>query len=326
MTALNKKTCLGLASCFLGAAAFFLSSSTAVAKDHNASQKQIGPQINSKVLIGLGSDSNVTVDQIDTDLGVRDSLWSFSADVNYKQKLKPRTELKVGLSHSQDRYENFSEFDLDTNFVTAELTHDFKNVSIGGAIRYITADLDSQSFLSISQASFNASTLLSNKLFLRADYTYADKALNTFSDRDSSKHSLGADLYFFLDGSKRYLVAGYKYQDEDAIAEQFDRKTHNLKLRYKHTFSAFERQIIGRIKAGYRIRDYDAITPSIGVIRDDERFRIGADLKLLLSDSLFVVLEYEYSDYQSNLPAVDYEQDVVALKIGWQFKRKRDSR
>lgn len=300
---------------------FFICSASVTAKQSDASDSPSSTKIRSKVLLGMGSDSNVAVDEIDSDLAVRDSLWSFSANVNYRQKLSPPTELKVGLGHSQDSYDNFSEFDLATNFVTADLSHEFDKVTIGTTLRHITADLDSQSFLSISRSSLYASILLSKKVFMRADYAYSDKKLNTFTDRNASQHSLGANLYLFLDGAKRLMVVSYKYQNEDTVADRFDRQTHHLRLRYKHTFSIFEQPIVGQLKASYRVRDYDAITPSIGLIRHDERIRLGADLKFLLPHSLFAMLEYEYSDYQSNLPAVDYEQSIVALKIGWQFSQ-----
>jgi len=311
---LNRKTYLVLGL-------FFLGSTVVLANDHSEPYNQPTAKLSSQLELGVGSDSNVTIDEIDNNSSVRGSLWTFSADLNYKTKLKPTTEIKVGLGHSQDRYDNFNEFDLETNIATADLSHDFEKLTGGAALRYISADLDSQHFLTLSQASLYASAFLTDTLFLRTDYVYSNKKFDTLSDRDATQHSLGVDLYLFLHGSRQYLVVGYKYEDEDAALAQFDRKAHNLKLRYRHSFSIFKQPIIAQLKASYRIRDYEAITPSIDVIRDDTRFRIGADLKLPLSDSLFLALEYAYSDFKSNLPAADYNQNLVALKIGWQFER-----
>ncbi len=276
-------------------------------------------KISGKFSFGVESDSNVTVSNIDDESGVRDSLWTFSSNVDLKKKVSKHTEAKIGLRHSLDRFQNLSEFDLDTSIVSAEIEHDFDKLTLGTSLKYIVADLDSEQFLSISRASVSASGLLSKKVFFRADYTYSETEFDVSANRDATKHALGANLYYFLEGSKRYVVIGYKYQDEDALAARFDRISHNLKLRYRHRFSAFNRTLIGRLKASYRLRDYDAITPSIGLIREDERYRLGADLKLILSDSLFLMLEYEFSDYQSNLPAADYERSVLGLKLGWQL-------
>ena len=300
---------------------FILYPTAIQATDHGKSASQANSKVSSKLSFGIGSDSNVTVDEIDSESGVRDSLWTFSADLDYKKKVTKTTDLRVGLSHSQDRFETFSEFDLGTSLVSTEISHDFGKINIGTALRYIVADLDSRNFLSISQASLNANGLLNKKMFLRADYTYSDTTFNDLDQRNATRHSLGTDLYYFLDGSKKNIAIGYKYQDENAVAAQFDRSTHNLSMRFKHTFSSFDNSLIGQLNASYRVRDYDAITPSIGLIRKDERYRVRTNLTLLLSASLFLKLEYEYSDYQSNFPAADYEQRVISMQIGWQSGR-----
>jgi len=298
---------------------FFFNLANVFANDTRVSDRQRSVKISGELSLSAESDNNVTVDEIDNDLALSDTLWTLSANFKYRQKLKHSTELKVSASHSQDRHDNFSEFDLTTNFVSADLSRKFTKLSTGATLRYITADLNSQNFLSLPQASLYVSTLLHDKVFLRVEYAYTDKTFDTFADRNATQHSLGTELYLFLAGPKRYLVAEYKYQNEDAASAQFDRQIHNLKLGYQHTFSIFERDLIGRLKASYQTRDYDAITPSIGVIRDDKRLRLGAELRVLLSPSLFALLEYQHSNYESNLPAADYKQDTVALKIGWQF-------
>ena len=72
------------------------------------------------------------------------------------------------------------------------------------------------------------------------------------------------------------------------------------------------------LKLGWRgeTRDYSTITPSIGEVRDDDRNRYQAELKIPLGEHFFIQFEYEYSDYSSNLESADYSQNLAALQLG----------
>lgn len=272
-----------------------------------------------KITLGAEYDSNVAVEELDRETADGDSLFSLSANLDYEHDLNKDSKFGLGYSYSKDAYDEFDQFDLDTQFLSADYSTKIGGYNTGGAVRYIVSDLDSEKFLTLGQLSLNLGRLLSKTRFLRVDYTYTDKELENFPDRNSDKHGLGADLYFFLDGSRRYWSMGYKFEDEDAEAVSLDRTIHTLRARYTHKLSMFGLPAAARFNARYQLRDYDAITPSIGEIRDDDRLRLGAELELNLSNNWFLLFEYEYSDYSSNLPTSDYSQNLVAAKIGWQY-------
>lgn len=277
-----------------------------------------------KFQVGIENDSNVSVEELDRDAREGDSLLSLGLNLDYENKINKDSKFSLGYSYSSDSYDEFDQFDLATQFLSANYSHKLEKYTLGGSARYIVSDLDSEKFLTLGQASFNLSRLLNKTQFFRAEYTYTDKELDSFAGRNSTKHGLAADMYFFLDGSKRYWIVGYKYEDEDADSDELDRSIHSLKARYTQKFRLFNREARGRLKARYQVRDYDAITPSIGEIRDDDRLRLGAELEVNLTDNWFVLVEYEFSDYQSNLPSSDYDQSIIALKIGWQYDSSED--
>jgi len=157
------------------------------------------------------------------------------------------------------------------------------------------------------------SAFLSEKFFARADYTYSDKNFLGRIDRDAENHAGGVDFYYFVDGVKTYLVAGYKYANENAVDPQFDYDAHQFKLRFSQRFPVGSRD--AELKLGWRheARNYDNITPAIGVVRDDDRHRLQAELEVPSTDVFFARAEYEYGDYSSNLPTADYSQHLLGV-------------
>lgn len=272
-----------------------------------------------KIQLGIENDSNVSVDELDRDAREGDSLLSLGVNLDYENKLSEDSKWSVGYSYLSDSYDEFDQFDLATQFLSANYSQKLSDYTIGTSARYIVSDLASEKFLTLGQGSLNVSRLFNKTQFFRAEYTFTDKDLEDFSERNSTKHGLSGDLYFFIDGSKRFWVIGYKYEDEDAVGDEFDRSIHSIKARFTQKFPLLSRQARARFKARYQIRDYDSITPIIAEIRDDDRIQLGAELELTLTKNWFALIEYEYSDYKSNLPAADYDQHLVALKVGWQY-------
>ena len=118
---------------------------------------------------------------------------------------------------------------------------------------------------------------------------------------------------------RTFLVAGYRYEDENAVDSQFDFTAHNLKARFSQRIPIGQRA--AKLKLGWRYenRDYSSLTPSISAVRTDDRHRLQVELEVLLSDVLFSLVQYEYADFSSNLPSADYTQSVASLRLGARF-------
>lgn len=300
----------GLAAIASGPAAFAQPAET---EDHSDSPFSI------EVSAGAQYDSNVSVSEIDNNTGADDIAAVIDADLEFETELGKNTELQLGYSFSQSIHDQFSAFDLQSHFGSADLSHDFGAFDLGAAYRLVYTRLGGEGFLLLQQFSPYFSTFFGKKLFLRADYAYTDKDFEGRFDRDAVVQSGGADFYYFLNGVRTYFVLGYRYEDEDAGAPQFDFQAHNIKARFSQRIPMGPRY--AKLKLGYRYesRDYSAITPSIGVIRDDTRHRFQADLEIPFTDRFFALLEYEHAEFKSNLPSADYAQDVASLRLGARF-------
>ena len=272
-----------------------------------------------EISAGLESDSNVSVSDLEQSTGEDDQAAVFDADLDYELALGENTDLQLGYGLSQTSYDDFPEFDLQNHLLTGEVSQDFGTVDAGMAYRYIHTRLGGHDYMTTQQASPSVSRFFGRKLFARAEYTFSDKDFDEINERDATAHAGGADLYWFLNGVRRYVVFGYRYREEDADDAQFDYGSHNLKLRLSQRFRFMARDATLKLGWLYEQRDYSAATPAIGENRDDDRNRFQAELELPLGDRLFTVLEYEYGGFSSNLESADYDQHVAGLRKGLQI-------
>ncbi len=293
-------------------------SAQALAESEGAKKRADSP-FSVELSVGAEYDDNISVNEIDSSTGADDFSAVIDADLEYETELGEDTELNLSYSFSQSLHDEFTTFDIQSHFASAGLSHDFGEFDLGAAYRFIYTRLGGAGFLQMQQFSPYASKFFGKKVFVRADYTYTDKDFENRVDRDSTIHAGGADVYFFVDGVNTYFVVGYKYEDEDATDPEFDFQSHNIKARISKRFPMGKRK--AKLKLGWRYesRDYASITPSIGVIRDDSRHRFQAELEIPVTDHVYTAVEYEYSDFTSNLASADYTQNLAAARLGIRF-------
>lgn len=133
-------------------------------------------------------------------------------------------------------------------------------------------------------------------------------------------HALDLSLYSFADGVRDYWVLELKAAYEDANADRFDRAIVSLEARYHKRYYLFEKRLKAKLHTRFQDRDHGSVNPFIGAKRNDDRFRIGAELEYSLSANTFIELAYRYSDYKSNLPVGDYSQNKVNVQFGWRHQ------
>jgi len=289
----------------------------------NAQPNEIDEQRNNpfsfEVSAGAEYDSNVSVDAIDVNTAADDYAAVLDAKIGFDSEISENTEFKLGYSFSQSLHGEFTNFDIQSHFASADVSRDFGGFDLGTAYRIAYSRLGGAGFLTLQQVSPYASTFLTKKIFLRAAYTYTDKNFENRIDRDSTVHAGGADIYYFVNGVRTFFVTGYKYESEDALDSQFDFDSHHFKIRFSQRFLIGQRSAKLKIGWRYEVRDYSSITPSIGILRDDDRHRFQAELEIPITDRIFGSLEYEYSDYSSNLPSADYNQNLAGVRLGARF-------
>ena len=127
--------------------------------------------------------------------------------------------------------------------------------------------------------------------------------------------------YHFIDGTRKSISFGVDLANEDSVRNrnEFSRDIFEIKMKYKQVVQFLKKDTKLAAKFSFRSRDYDGIDPRIGQVREDERFRIELSAEYPLTDNLFLLGEYEYSDNQSNLPTSDYSQNLFLIQLGWEL-------
>ncbi len=276
-------------------------------------------KVDFSLLGGIYYDSNVSVNELDSTTREGDSLVSLKARVKMLTPLTKRTDFKLGYSFSQSLHETFSAFDIQSHLASAELVHDFDSAKAGLAYRYSKALLDGRDFLSINQVSPSLSGFFTKKLYGRVFFNYADKRFDTNPVRDSHTNSGGGDIYWFLDGTKRYWLFGIAKANENALASEFDYESVKVKVKFQQRVNWTNREVKMALSVRAEARDYSSPTPSIGVNRSDDRLRIKAELEYPFSQAVFTRVSFEHAEFDSNLPSANYQQNMFGLQLGRTF-------
>lgn len=268
---------------------------------------------------GVEYDSNVSVIELDVSTAADDFAGVIDAGFGFETELGQGTEIDLSYDFSQSLHDEFTQFDIQSHRGSVGIDHDFGKVSAGATYIFANATLGGDGFLTLQQISPFVSGFLGKTVFVRAAYEYRDKNFKNRTDRDAEVHAGGADIFFFIDGVRTYILGGYKYEDENTVANQFDFTGHNFKLRFVKRLPFRGRDAKFELGWRYEKRNYKSVTPAIGEVRDDDRNKLKAELEIPITDHVYVLVEYEYSDFSSNLPSADYTQNFAGLRVGVEF-------
>jgi len=265
---------------------------------------------------GLQYDDLVTVDELDESLDEGDAAAVVDLDLDYEKRFSQGTDLDIGYSLSQKSYFDLSEFDLQIHNVSLGVKQNFEDFDVGLRSYAVHARLDNEGLLNFQHVSPYFTTFLTERTYLRAGYYYRNKEFPDNPDRDGNVHAGDADFYFFLDGTSNYFVVGYAFEREDAEADEFDFDGQRVDARWSRRFDWYGDRPV-RVRLDWRLeqRDYDSVTPSIGVRRDDDRQRWRARFDFPLTQSLTGLLGYQHRSHDSNLPSADYVDNRIEAQL-----------
>ena len=268
---------------------------------------------------GIEYDSNVAILELDTTTGIGDAAALFDFGIGYDAPTDGRVDLQLGYNFSDQMHEDLDEFDVRIHRGSGTLALDFDRVDIGVILQYAQAELDGTDFMTLTQTSPYLSKLFGRKLFLRFAYAFTDKQFASNASRDATADGFSSDAYVFLNGLRTYLVFGYRHDAEDAIDNQLDYAGQRLSLQLSQRLTTGAREPTFKTALRYETRDYDNTTLSIGAPRADDRFQLELSLDVPLSERAVLRLAYRHADNSSNLPSVDFAEEVYAVGVNATF-------
>lgn len=269
---------------------------------------------------GLEYDSNVAVLELDTASNAGDTAAVFNFGASYDKPSEGRFDFRAGYNLSQSRHEDFPGFDVGIHRGSARLAWDLEQVDTGANFQYAHARLDGDEFLVLEQVSPYIQRLMGERLFLRFALAHTEKTFAGNSARDAEAVSLSSDAYVFVNGLTTYFVFGHRYNDEDAADEQYDYTGHNFKLQLNRRFELGARTLTLRTYLRYEDRDYPHPTAAIGEPRRDDRYQLEAQAELPITDRVAATFGYKHADNRSNLPSLDFAENVVSVRFNAEFR------
>jgi hypothetical protein len=265
--------------------------------------------------IGAEYDTNVSVDEVDLSSGQSDYAGIIDFKLALKHVFSESTEASLNYDISQSSYSEFSEVDRLTQIIGGDINTDLSLGNAGISAYYIDSQLDGEAFLQYVRVSPYVSGFLARRWFARSAYVYSEREIDDRPERDAQTQSGEIDIYFFKRGLRSYFNLGYRYRDEDAIADELDFAAHSLKFRYIRRFDFWQRQAKAEFAVRYELRDYISNEPTIDEPRKDDRLRWKFDLDLPLNNRFTWQWYYSYGDYVSNLPRADFTQTIIGTRL-----------
>lgn len=269
--------------------------------------------------IGYEYNSVVTIEELDEITAGGDSLINLRLGADYKQEIAKNTEVAIGYTYAQKTHDTLSRFDRNNHYLTAQIEHDFGKTEIGVQYRIYDGSRDNDGFVLSNRIRPYVKTRLSKDLRLEAFYSYEDKEFDQSVSRDAKDNELGAQLTWRLDGSRRYIQLRYVRENSDSVGDEFDYDADKIRAAFTQKIRVAGDDLRARVSWSYDKRNYKNETPSIGAIREDDRHRLGIDLRYPITDNVDIQAEYQKAIYQSNLPTADYDRDRVRVGLAFSF-------
>ncbi len=264
---------------------------------------------------GIEYSDNVVSAQEDIVSGAGDYAIVFEFEGEFKFFEYKNFSAEVSYDFFQRLYqEDLTAFDFLSHSPALSLSARFDKVTAGLSYRYSRTTLGEVDFMQITSLTPSVGIAWTPTLYTYLNYMYMDKEFQEAANagRDAVNNSFAASQFIFFMKSKAYLMAGYRWSSEDAVAGLFDYTGHTFRLGVKLP-GPFKTTL--RFNYKYTTRDYDEVTPSIGVLREDDKQSFKAELTRDFLKFLRVKAKYQYLDNDSNLPTVVYTENVLYLGL-----------
>ncbi|MDH3267555.1 MAG: surface lipoprotein assembly modifier [Ignavibacteria bacterium] len=235
-----------------------------------------------------------------------------SAYANYIHSISESNKIQLGVIGNRIDYENFSLFSHYQLKAFLRSINSFESrTSLTAAV-----EIDQKNYIEDYQSEGLANEVLQAKLFLQLGQGITD--------------DLGLSAYVFLrnnlSGGNRYFnTTDYIYYEEELFNDIYSNEGVETGLTLSYLFLP---NIMGKISARYEIRNYTDLPAAdeegndLNELRKDDQFSIGASLEFGLGQilsGLYLSLNYNYIKNNSNDYYYDYNNQIYAITLGFDF-------
>jgi hypothetical protein len=268
---------------------------------------------------GMQYDSNVSLDEADLNLRQGDEAGLLSLSLRATPIDTKDWTLRVGYDLDETYYDEITDYDLEIHTVTTGIARRFGKLTIAADYQYSHILLDNDRYLDMHIASPSVSGFATDRLFLRAAYTYMRKGFATSANLDANTDMAAFDAYRFFAKRKGYVAVGLRYEDENASGPQYDYRGLQGTVRAQIPFRLLKANARAKLSYSYGERNYRSITPFIGVERFEKRSTWNVGFELPLSKALTFKPSFRFVDRDSNHPIYDYKEHVITALLSYKL-------
>lgn len=265
--------------------------------------------------LGRRYDSNVRLEPADEDVFADESDWGTLAWLSGRYEFSSGSDFRAGAeySHYQIWYDDLNAYDFTGSLfrVYAGYSLDPLLFRINYMPTYYWADGDG--YLRQHRIEPEISWRISNHLLARLVYDYQDNTY--FEDDGKSGHAneIQAELHMaILDGNGR-IYSGIGYEDRTATRrdEYYDQWSLKAGVVLKLPW-----ELDAGLSGEYEARNHDAADEIYGVVREDDRYTLSAQLsRPVFWPWLGILGEYRYVNNVSTINDYEYQRHVFSLSM-----------
>ncbi|MEP4891310.1 MAG: hypothetical protein ABJV04_14885 [Aliiglaciecola sp.] len=280
--------------------------------------------LSGEVEAGLTHNSALSVDELDDVSNQSDNGHTLGGMLQGKWQINPKAQITSRYAYNQQRYNEYSQYDLDLHQFSLDSSYKFSQVELGLRFDGAKARLPAGTFLDFQQLSVYVGKFLQPETFLRGSLNLKNKAFTELTQRDATGFNASADLFHFMNNAKTMLLIGLSAEKESAEDNQFNYWGMGLNTKLTHKFDIFG--LSSKVGLGwrYQYKDYDSVEVSefqarYNLERDEIRQVIQANWEMFILNNLSIVTELEHGNYKSKMENLSYQQNVASLGLNYSF-------
>jgi hypothetical protein len=269
--------------------------------------------------VGGQYDSNVALIDLDSSSGEPDLSTRVEAGIGVKAKLTNDTSISFAYDYSGTDYATYSEYDLDLHHGRVTLNSRFQAFDAGLSVDRYDGALDGEDYLSLTQVSPSIARLFGTRWYLRGAWLRTQKTYATLASRDADMTAFRGDVYFLLDGMRRYLAFGTQLGDENAFDAAYDFDSTQATLTYGRELGFSATDVRLKVQLRYEERDYTAAVPNEGESRLDRRLRMKIGTTFPFSEHVSLETWLEHTHNESNTAEANLDRTIAAMELAVSF-------
>lgn len=265
---------------------------------------------------GIEYDDNLTVPDADVATGVDDVAAIFDAGIDLYAVRRTDVQLSVGYDFYQSLYRTVTGLDLQSHSPFVRLTAGDGSVLGSVSYRYTNDSLGGAGFMSTHRGDVGAEWAVAPWLFGLVGTRFEDLSFDQTRRRDAQRVSLLFGGRVTHPSAPVSLELTWRPVWTDARGPEFDYRADLMTTRLYFGVSVPNRTIHFRLDYDWESRDYENPTRRIRARRRDDRHTFGAGSSVVLIGPTEVSLGYLHISSSSNLPELNYVENIVTLRLG----------